>query len=211
MAKNTGNLNDGSDTLALARKDLYDMATDMGYRATGNVSPISTTGGNNKIVKTDSSGNAVLTGGLTAGDATLVDVSDANAFNVKNGSGDSVFSVDTVKENVTYSANKIPSNMVAGNTTVPTSSSFTELFDLSTLTRSGIYYITAGVGSQLTTQPLKLKAHMLISVNNDDGGYTTINTSGTGAKSLRLNVDKIEYRQNTGVAQYVGWIVKEIL
>jgi len=83
MSKNTGNLNDGSDSPALARQDLYDMATDMGYRSTGNVSPISTTGGNNKIVKTDSNGNAVLTGGMTAGrDSTI------NGMTVGRGAGD---------------------------------------------------------------------------------------------------------------------------
>ena len=66
MAKNTGNLNAGTDSLALARQDLYDMAKDMGYKETGDVSPISVTGGNNKIVKTDASGNARLTGRLEA-------------------------------------------------------------------------------------------------------------------------------------------------
>jgi len=106
MAKNTGNLNDGSDTLALARQDLYDMAKDIGYEETGDVSPISTTGGNNKIIKTDASGNAILTGGLTADGATLVDVSDANAFEVKNGSGSSMFNVDTVNDRIMYEGNQ---------------------------------------------------------------------------------------------------------
>ena len=75
MAKNTGNLNAGTDSLALARQDLYDMAKDIGYEETGDVSPISTTGGNNKIVKTDASGNAVLTGGMTAGALSTIDAS----------------------------------------------------------------------------------------------------------------------------------------
>ena len=99
MAKNTGNLNAGTDSPALARQDLYDMATDMGYKETGNVSPISITGGNNKIVKTDASGN---TRNIKTEDNVLINVSNTEALNVKNGSGDSVFAVNTQTKQVNF-------------------------------------------------------------------------------------------------------------
>ena len=100
MAKNTGNLNAGTDSLALARQDLYDMATDIGYKETGNVSPISTTGGNNKIVKTDASGN---TRNIKTEDKVLINVPSIEALNVQNGAGTSVFNVDTVTNTESFS------------------------------------------------------------------------------------------------------------
>ena len=100
MAKNTGNLNDGSDTLALARQDLYDMATDIGYRSTGDVSPISTTGGCNKIVKTDESGKiSAGEGGVESNGTVVIQKTSGAALEIKDGLGGLVFKVNTATSN----------------------------------------------------------------------------------------------------------------
>ena len=64
--RNLDGISLGSKALELGRISLLAVLTDIGYGLTGDISPISTTGGNNKIVKTDASGNAVLTGRLAA-------------------------------------------------------------------------------------------------------------------------------------------------
>ena len=176
MAKNTGNLNAGTDSLALARQDLYDMATDIGYRATGDVSPISVTGGNNKIVKTDASGNAVLTGGLEAGGKTLVEVSDANAFEVKDGSGNNTLVVDSVARRVKF--------YTEGTIGEINSSSCTELY---TLANGAIDYQISGAkkkfSSSFSRAPILLTFEGSSSAGGNLQGYFGTDNNLPGSNS----------------------------
>ena len=59
------------------------------------------------IMDTQIIGNLALTGGLTAGGKTLVDVSDANAFEVKDGASNVALNVDSANLQCTTAGNDI--------------------------------------------------------------------------------------------------------
>jgi lysophospholipase L1-like esterase len=63
LSINRTNLQTNSNDPRLARVDINDMFADIGYGTTGTISPISSAGGNDKIVKTNSSGNINIASG----------------------------------------------------------------------------------------------------------------------------------------------------
>ena len=78
MSLNRGNMLIGSDSPKLARTDINDMFADLGYGASGNVSPITTTGEIGKLVKTDTNGdiNIGATKNYKVNNVALKDVSE---------------------------------------------------------------------------------------------------------------------------------------
>ncbi len=88
MSINRTNLQTNSNDPRLARGDINDMFADIGYGATGTVSPITTTGEANKLFKFSAIANTIL-------HFLRIRKSSTTAFNVQDDSSSTVFNVDT--------------------------------------------------------------------------------------------------------------------
>jgi hypothetical protein len=78
----------------LARADINDMFADLGYSTIGSVSPITTTGEANKLIKFSAIANTIL-------HFLRIRRSSTTALDVQNDSSTSVFNVDTTNEVIT--------------------------------------------------------------------------------------------------------------
>ena len=87
----------GSNSPKLARTDINDMFADLGYGASGNVSPVTTTGEANKIFKFSSIANTIL-------HFLRIKKSSTTALNIQNDSGVDVFNVDSINNSITISS-----------------------------------------------------------------------------------------------------------
>jgi len=178
---------------------------------------------NDKNSTFDRSGNLSLSGGIITGSSSsaatnAIQSQSTTAFRVLNGAGTSVFNVDTSTGRLIKTTLELTDSTVVANVTGVVSGVWTTLFDVSTITRPGIYYITVGIGSGLNTEPNRYKAHMLFSRNMSTAinKVTIINncesrpdTSASG--ELRLNGDDIQYKQTSGSSLTMSYMYKEII
>lgn len=115
MSLNRGNMLVGSNSPKLARADINDMFADLGYGASGSVSPITTTGEANKLFKFSAIANTIL-------HFLRIRKSSTTAFNVQDDSSVDVLNVDTANKIVTSYNQKISGLAGTGNRMVVTDS-----------------------------------------------------------------------------------------
>jgi hypothetical protein len=166
---------------------------------------ITTTGEANKLFKFGAEANTIPF-------ATKIKATNASALDVQNAGGTSVFKVNTDGQSISYL--DVPKKITKTTVSVP-SSTVTNVFDLSTLTSNGIYYIVVGFGNSLEVTPTSYKSGILVAVSRLHGEYTLIgqtsSTTGGSRSDIRLTGSFIQYRQTTPDTQLVRVLVTDIL